>query len=83
LSKHNFLVVELRRPEKQRQLEAYNKKLQEQIAQLRRQIINLETLYGYEVYANGELIDLCRIHGIPFRPALDHAEKVKKGICID
>lgn len=35
----------------------------------------IESQLEYEVRANNELVDLCRISGVPFRPALERAGK--------
>ena len=48
-------------------------KIRDELVEVRRRYQALEVKYGYEIHVNSELIDLCRLHGIKYRPGLDIA----------
>lgn len=45
--------------------------LEEETARLKAERDRVEYKYRCEVVVNGELVDLCRAHGVAFRPALN------------
>lgn len=47
------------------------------LKELQRRYTDLEVLYSREVLLNSELVDLCRAHGVNFRPALSHSYRDK------
>lgn len=75
-----YLVVELRRPEELIYLRKQLSDLRSELAEQKQKYRELETKFGYEVYLNDELCDLCREAGVSFRPALDRANRFKSGL---
>lgn len=73
------IVVELVQPEVQREQQSKIEDLQRQLKALQVKYQKLEVQYGFETYLNNELCDLCRAHGVSFRPALEHAKRMRGG----
>lgn len=76
--KKHWIVVEHRQPEQVKALRREIENLRFQVRDLKTAYQNLENKYGYEVYLNGELVDLLREHQIPFRQLLSHEERAKR-----
>lgn len=70
--------VELHNSEAFLELQGRCSALELQCESLTRQLHEVSLKYGQELFINSELIDLCREHGISFRPALDRADQRKQ-----
>lgn len=73
--KKQYHVVELRDSREFAKLKLECERLQIDLMRTKNQLQLLEQKYGYEVYLNNELVDLCKSHGVPFRRHLDHNER--------
>lgn len=76
MNRKQYIIVEHRQPG---QVQALKSEINNLKAELKRQKeINQDivTKYGYEVYLNGELIDLLRTSQIPFRATLEHSRRM-------
>lgn len=78
MKKGKLLIVELRRPEREEALRKENQRLQDELKRMREAYHRVEQSLGVEVYLNGELVDLLRMHQINFRQMLDHREREKR-----
>lgn len=70
--KKQYVIVEHRSSAALDALRTNLRKLDDDYRALLQRFKQLEIRYSEEVYLNSELIDLLKLHGISFRPALDH-----------
>lgn len=73
--KRQYIIVEHRQPGQIQALKAEIAQLKAELKKQKQINSDIVTKYGYEVYLNGELIDLLRASQIPFRATLDHAKR--------
>ena len=73
--KRQYVIVEHRQPGQVQALKAEISQLKAELKKQKKIYNDIVMKYGYEVYLNGELVDLLRASQIPFRATLEHAKR--------
>lgn len=77
MMEHQYLILELRRPETEERLRDALSASQSRCKALSKEVDRLAMMYGAEVSFNSQLCDLLRLHGIPFHHVFDHSVRYK------